>query len=66
MSLSCWGTVELSPADGNGEVEERQHLGAHVLYEHVADDCRSDSGVTRLSDADHRAEHQKPVVVLSP
>lgn len=53
------------PADRDGEVEEGQHLGTLVLDEEVADDSGSDGGVTRLPDADHGAEQQEPVVVLS-
>ena len=56
--------VPEAAADGDGEVEQGEHLGAGVLDEHVADDGGRDGGVTRLPDADHGAAEEERGVVL--
>ena len=43
----------ISPSHWNSEVEERQHLGSNIFYEHVTDDSRCYRGVARFSDANH-------------
>ena len=56
--------VAEAAADGDGKVEEGEHLGAGVLDEHVADDGGRDGGVARLPDADHGAAEEERGVVL--
>ncbi len=56
-----------APADRDGEVEEGEHLAAHVLDEHVWDDGGRDGGVGRLADAHHGpARHEGPEVGVPP
>ena len=62
----CWSCDQtlLSPSQWNCNVEDGECLRAHVLHKQVGDDCRSDSRVARLSDANHRSQEQECVEVL--
>ena len=51
-------------ADGDGEVEEGEDLGAGVLAVEVGDDGGGDGGVGRLADAHQHAEEHEPPEVL--
>ena len=56
-----------APANRDGEVEEGEHLAAHVLDEHVKIDSGSDGGVGGLANPNHgAARHEGPKVGVPP
>lgn len=56
--------AEYLPANGYSEIEESQHLRAHIADKEVAYDSGSDRGIRSLADTHEAAEETKHEEIL--